>query len=217
MQPGPHTFSPCTRFPHFSRSLAFTLIELLIVVAIIAILAAIAVPNFLEAQIRAKAARGRADLTSINTALECYRVDNPRYPTMIQTGFMGGGVAGSELLWWYTPDALSTPVAYLTSADAHCPFGGDINQSANFPGQIWRRYSYENVKDLVLKQQTFPILTAKYGPNANALDVIGDWRILCIGPDQSWNPMVQYDPTNGTTSAGNLMRTQKSSSGYPFY
>ena len=49
---------------------AFTLIELLIVVAIIAILAAIAVPNFLEAQTRAKVARSVADIRTLATALE---------------------------------------------------------------------------------------------------------------------------------------------------
>ena len=53
----------------------FTLIELLIVVAIIAMLAAIAVPNFLEAQARAKVARAKADLRTIATALESYSVD----------------------------------------------------------------------------------------------------------------------------------------------
>jgi prepilin-type N-terminal cleavage/methylation domain-containing protein len=49
---------------------AFTLIELLIVVAIIAILAAIAVPNFLEAQVRAKVSRIKADFRSVATGLE---------------------------------------------------------------------------------------------------------------------------------------------------
>src|SRR6266545_3682317 len=50
----------------------FTLIELLIVVAIIAVLAAIAVPNFLEAQTRAKVSRCKADLKTIATAFEAY-------------------------------------------------------------------------------------------------------------------------------------------------
>jgi prepilin-type N-terminal cleavage/methylation domain-containing protein len=50
----------------------FTLIELLIVVAIIAILAAIAVPNFLEAQVRAKVSRAHSDMRSIAIALEGY-------------------------------------------------------------------------------------------------------------------------------------------------
>jgi prepilin-type N-terminal cleavage/methylation domain-containing protein len=59
---------------------AFTLIELLIVVAIIAILAAIAVPNFLEAQTRSKMSRAKADMRSIVTAIEAYAVDYNKYP-----------------------------------------------------------------------------------------------------------------------------------------
>jgi prepilin-type N-terminal cleavage/methylation domain-containing protein len=58
----------------------FTLIELLIVVAIIAILAAIAVPNFLQAQTRAKVTRTLADMRTIATAIESYAVDNNRHP-----------------------------------------------------------------------------------------------------------------------------------------
>jgi type II secretion system protein G len=63
-----------------ARRQAFTLIELLIVVAIIAILAAIAVPNFLEAQTRSKIARVKADMRTLATAIESYRVDNSTYP-----------------------------------------------------------------------------------------------------------------------------------------
>ncbi len=53
----------------------FTLIELLIVVAIIGILAAIAVPNFLNAQMRAKIARVNSDMRSLSTSLEQYFLD----------------------------------------------------------------------------------------------------------------------------------------------
>src|SRR5690606_23341327 len=58
----------------------FTLIELLIVVAIIAILAAIAVPNFIEAQARAKVSRTKSDMRAMATAIEAYAVDYNYYP-----------------------------------------------------------------------------------------------------------------------------------------
>lgn len=66
---------------------AFTLIELLIVVAIIAILAAIAVPNFLEAQTRAKNSAARADMRSLATAIESYFVDHNKYAWCIGGGY----------------------------------------------------------------------------------------------------------------------------------
>ena len=61
-------------------SKGFTLIELLIVVAIIGIIAAIAIPNLLNAIDRGKQKRTMADLRSIGTAVETYAVDNSVYP-----------------------------------------------------------------------------------------------------------------------------------------
>src|SRR5258706_1489699 len=59
----------------------FTLIELLIVVAIIGIIAAIAIPNLLNAIDRGKQKRTMADMRSVGTAVESYAVDNNVYPT----------------------------------------------------------------------------------------------------------------------------------------
>jgi len=68
----------------------FTLIELLIVVAIIGIIAAIAIPNLLNAIDRGKQKRTMADMRSIGTAIEAYAVDNSRYPR----GMANVGAAG---------------------------------------------------------------------------------------------------------------------------
>ena len=58
----------------------FTLIELMIVIAIIIILAAIAIPNYLRMTERARRSRVAGDFTSIATALEAYSVDWGHYP-----------------------------------------------------------------------------------------------------------------------------------------
>ena len=83
------------------RRSGFTLIELLIVVAIIGILAAIAVPNFLNAQTRAKIARVYSDIKAQGTALEQYRLDNNNYPP--------SNVSRSALA------SSTTPVAYIAT------------------------------------------------------------------------------------------------------
>jgi type II secretion system protein G len=64
----------------------FTLIELLIVVAIIGIIAAIAIPNLLNAIDRGKQKRTMADLRSLGTAIESYSIDNNVYPVAANMG-----------------------------------------------------------------------------------------------------------------------------------
>ena len=99
-------------------SRGFTLIELLIVVAIIAILAAIAVPSFLEAQVRSKVSRVKNDLRALATAIESYAVDSNTYPSPMW----------SDAEWRYgVYDILTSPIAYITSAPTN-PFGEMVSR-----------------------------------------------------------------------------------------
>ena len=68
----------------------FTLIELLIVVAIIGIIAAIAIPNLLNAIDRGKQKRTMSDLRSIGTAVETYAVDENVYPVAATIATLAG-------------------------------------------------------------------------------------------------------------------------------
>lgn len=82
---------------------AFTLIELLIVAAIIGILAAIAIPNFLHAQVRAKIAQAEAEEWTISLALEMYLSERGGLPP----------VRSTQATEYRGYRYLTTPVAYI--------------------------------------------------------------------------------------------------------
>ncbi len=215
----------------------FTLIELLIVVAIIAILAAIAVPNFLEAQTRSKVSRVRSDHRSLATAIETYYIDNNTYPAAtttrgetMDTSFYNSGADGDQVgsTFRRRGDAdnnlsITTPIAYITS-NFPDPFADTRGIGFRYwtDGKSWILGSFgPNVDELVggdMGWADAPI-TKQTGGNT--------WWITTIGEDETWfssnaQPSQQllggpdngedaftYDPTNGTISNGDVWRVKQ--------
>ncbi len=191
------------------RNAGFTLIELLIVVAIIGILAAIAIPNFLQAQVRAKVASTKAEMRTAANALELYRTDNNQYPPMGEAGtWLWSPLTGNWAQFHSrVPSVLSTPVDYMTAIDQDV-FKDPERFSADpdWIQVIKRRYVYYN----------FPqYIDAGYGVQTRRQQA-GDWLFYSWGPDKidfntslGHSAYLNYDPTNGTVSLGNIFRTQK--------
>ena len=74
----------------------FTLIELMIVVAIIGILAAIAIPNFIRFQLKAKTSEGKVNVAAIRTAEEAYFSEFGTYVAGVVSPANNGGTAKTD-------------------------------------------------------------------------------------------------------------------------
>jgi general secretion pathway protein G len=71
-------------FPRQALQRGFTLIELMVVLVIIGVLAALIVPNVLDRADDARVTAARTDINNLQQALKLYRLDNQRYPTAEQ-------------------------------------------------------------------------------------------------------------------------------------
>lgn len=215
---------------HSHRSVAFTLIELLVVVGIVAILAAVAVPSLLTAQVRSKVARAKADLRTLATAVEAYTADHNLPPldyNVARGDYQGPGMsaATSGILHPGVVDSatgllrvgLTTPVAYVSNCWLDDPFtkGADVTQIP-FDQQKYT-YNWFSPSPLRGVEARPEYLYQEYDKH------YGHWRLGSVGPDRDFfgpgfpTPALLYtasqiyDPTNGSVSAGNIWRSHRES------
>lgn len=75
---------PETQSQGAGRDAGFSLLELMVVVVILSVLALVVVPRVIDRPDQARAARAKADIASVVSAVKLYRLDNFRYPTTEQ-------------------------------------------------------------------------------------------------------------------------------------
>lgn len=113
---------------------AFTLIEMLVVILILATLAALIIPKLMGRADDAKVAAAKSDIATLSSALQQFRLDNDRYPTT-EEGLTALQNQPSDCPRWKGP--------YLTKDIPKDPWGNDyVYQSPGPSGQDFLITSY---------------------------------------------------------------------------
>jgi type II secretory pathway pseudopilin PulG len=162
------------------------------------------VPNFLNAQTRAKIARAESDVRAIDQAIRMYQLDNNFYP--VRSGLMHER---------YIP--LTTPVSYMSSIplDPFNPFPTDTSRGAKDGANVKGNYDYWTRYWANGSSKGSGYWGQKTAFPANKYE----WQLRGFGPTEEWIPnlvypaghpnageYVEYDMSNGLISDGNIIR-----------
>jgi prepilin-type N-terminal cleavage/methylation domain-containing protein len=214
----------------FLRGEGFTLIELLIVIAIILILIAIALPNFLEAQHRAKVTRANAQLRTLETGLYSHITDYGYVYADFNDSFLVTSITrnkqrfkttpcGTQALPFYHTSTLDfskvgAPL-YFYSRNIHCPLTTPIRYldssdlvdpwgDGSVPvGMDSREIAPNDIpgRKLSAENGSTIVYSAYFVSGPDGSE--GEWQRGC----ETWNGRAigcAYNPTNGTRARGDI-------------
>jgi len=201
----------------------FTLIELLIVIAIILILIAIALPNFLEAQVRAKVTKVKGEIRTTAIALEAHQTDWRAYPWGAELNSLTfPAFPPAEPAELHVGTVLTSPVPYIQELPNDTfsnLFADGADQGRLVPFHYTEEQTNLRLGDPILLME---LTEAVYGFPRSARFVV-----LSHGPDGDHDEFGEHDhhlsqeddhhdeeehesvpasyaPTNGTKSSGDI-------------
>ena len=200
----------------------FTLIELLIVIAIILILVAVALPNFVNARIRAQVTRVKTDMRMIANALFAYHTD---YRRMLNPCGAEDPVASGK----YRPDL---PRDYCPGGGLRYTVGGNIDiavlgRQLTSPNEYVEEVPFDPFNSAHMQDDSGTMRasmlyygrwegSSAFGTNAGPWGIILNkdrFLLESFGPDLQHygfhpGPLAYvYDPTNGINSYGDIFYT----------
>ncbi|MBN1478124.1 prepilin-type N-terminal cleavage/methylation domain-containing protein [Candidatus Sumerlaeota bacterium] len=196
---------------------ATTLVELLVVVAVIGILATIGIVNLIQAQDRAQVSVVLSDLRLLSNGLASYYLDNNQFPP----GAREDTVDDYPLL--FVPVALTrltTPVAYLSSLMAADPFSGAGSSApgafVSFEDVVSHSYVYIHYPDFSLYKGNPRLWRRGYAVTSLGPDQSDSYSVYRPFPSElpaeaqilGFHTVLDtiYDPTNGSRSGGDIVR-----------